>query len=155
MRRDEAQRERRRLYVAGSLSTAGLAVGTAADAAAQRTALELGTAAVEDADAFAAAGSGGGASLKSTAVAFTDGDTVRRVTVTDAEVAATDKILVAIRRPDLADDSADAGHIYLANVVLVGTGSFDVVVACCDRGFCDTTEQPPSETVQLVWMRAA
>lgn len=52
MRRDEAQRERRRLYVAGSLSTAGLAVGTAADAAAQRTLLELGTAAVEDAADF-------------------------------------------------------------------------------------------------------
>ena len=56
MRRDEAQRERRRLYVAGSLSTAGLVVGTAADAAAQRAALGLGTAAVEDSDAFAALG---------------------------------------------------------------------------------------------------
>ena len=42
--------------IAGAAVTAaGAAVATAADAAAQRTALGLGTAAVEDADAFAAA----------------------------------------------------------------------------------------------------
>lgn len=93
--------------------------------------------------------------LNSTSVAFTDGDTVRRVTVTDASVGATDKVLVTIRRPDIADDSEDAGHIYTANVVLVAAGSFDVVVACCDRGFGDTTEQPPNETIQLAWTRAA
>lgn len=93
--------------------------------------------------------------INSTSVAFTDGDTVRRVTVTDASVGATDKVIVTIRRPDITDDSADAGHIYLANVVKVAAGSFDVVVACCDRGFGDTTEQPPNETIQLVWTRAA
>jgi len=93
-------------------------------------------------------------SLTSTSVAFTDGDTVRRVTVTDAAVGATDKIVASIRRPDIADDSADAGHVYVANVVRVDAGSFDVVVACFDRGFGDTTEQPPNETVQLIWSRS-
>lgn len=93
--------------------------------------------------------------LNSTSVAFTDGDTVRRVTVTDASVGATDKILCSLRRPDSADDSADAGHLYFVNVVNVAAGSFDVVVVCCDRGMGDTTEQPPNETIQLVWTRAA
>lgn len=92
--------------------------------------------------------------LGATAVAFTDGDTVRRVTVTDASITATDKILVSVRRPDLADDSADSGHIYIANVVLVASGSFDVVIACYDRGFDDATETPPNETIQLIWSRA-
>lgn len=95
------------------------------------------------------------AALSSTAIAFTDGDTIRRVTVTDASVAATDKILVAIRRPDIATDADDGGYLYVANVVLVAAGSFDVVVSCCTRGFTDATESPPSETIQLIWSRAA
>lgn len=102
----------------------------------------------------AANGSSSGVTYYSTSVAFTDGDTVRRVTVSDAAITSSDKIIATIRRPDIADDSADAGHIYLVNVVLVQDGSFDAVVACCDRGFGDTTEQPPNETVQLVWSRA-
>ena len=103
----------------------------------------------------AANGSSSGLTFYSTSVAFTDGNTVRRVTVSNAAIGATDKILVTIRRPDLADDSEDAGHIYTVNVVRVAAGSFDAVVTCCDRGFGDTTEQPPNETIQLVWTRAA
>lgn len=55
MRRDEAQQERRRLYMAGRITAAGADVVSAADAAAQRTVLGLDTAAVENSDAFAAA----------------------------------------------------------------------------------------------------
>lgn len=188
--RDKAVRLNRMLRV--SVTPAGQNVIEAADAAAQRDALELGTAATESDAAFAAAvhthaasdvtsgtmatarlGSGtansstflrgdqswasptASVALNSTSVAFTDGDTIRRVTVTDASVGATDKILCSLRRPDTTDDSEDAGHLYFVNVVRVAAGSFDAVVVCCDRGMGDTTEQPPSETIQLVWTRAA
>ena len=84
-------------------------------------------------------------------VAFTDGDTVRRVTITDTAIVSTSKIIVSIQRPNLATDADDGGYLYVANVVNVGTGTADVVVACCDRGFGDTTEQPPNETISLVY----
>jgi hypothetical protein len=88
-------------------------------------------------------------------VPFTDGDTARRVTVTDAAVGATDKIICSVRRPDSADDSADAGYVYLANVVRIAAGAFDVLLACLDLSGGDPTERPPNETVVLEYQRAA
>ena len=84
-------------------------------------------------------------------IAFTDGDTFRRVTITDARVLATSNIVCTIRRPNSTDDSADRGYLYVANVVEVVAGAFDVLVACLDWGFDDPTENPPNETVTLCY----
>jgi hypothetical protein len=101
----------------------------------------------------AAAGNHG--HVASTSVAFTDGDTLRRVTVSDAAVAASSKIIATVRRPDTANDSADSGYLYLPNVVRVATGAFDVLIACLDWGFDDPTLNPPNETVTLCYQVAA
>lgn len=84
-------------------------------------------------------------------IPFVDGDTMRRVTIPDANVLATSKITGSIRRPDTADDSADSGYIYSANIVKVAAGSFDVLVTATAWGFDDPTLKPPNETVQFVY----
>jgi hypothetical protein len=84
-------------------------------------------------------------------IAFTDGDTLRRVTITDTNVLSTSNIVCTIRRPNSTDDSADRGYLYVANVVEVVVGAFDVLVACLDWGFDDPTENPPNETVTLCY----
>lgn len=84
-------------------------------------------------------------------IAFTDGDTLRRVTITDANVLSTSNIVCTIRRPNSTDDSADQGYLYIANVVEVVVGAFDVLVACLDWGFDDPTQKPPNETVTLCY----
>jgi hypothetical protein len=89
---------------------------------------------------------------RTASIAFTDGDTLRRVTITDADVVATSRIIHNIRRPDSADDSADAGYLYIANVVEVQSGSFDVLIAALDWGFGDPVENPPNETVQFQYV---
>jgi len=90
--------------------------------------------------------------LVSTAsIAFTDGDTYRRVTITDANVASTSNIVCSIRRPDTATDSVDIGLIYIATVLNVAAGSFDVGVACLDWGFDDPTLSAVNETVTLCY----
>ena len=101
------------------------------------------------------AAGGGAASISSVAIDFTNGDTLRRVTVTDAAVSATSKIIGTIRRPDTTDDSADRGYIYLVNVVRVATGAFDVLLSCLGWGFDDPTANPPNETVQFYYQIAA
>jgi hypothetical protein len=65
---------------------------------------------------------GAAATCYSATIAFTDGDTVRRVTIANGVVTATSKIVGTIRRPDTSVDSADIGYLYHANIVLVGTG---------------------------------
>jgi len=93
----------------------------------------------------------GGASLSTANIAFTDGDTVRRVTITDAGVSATSKILCSVRRPDTTDASADSGFFYLANVVRIGTGEFDVLVMVLDVDGDGCTQNPPNETIVLTY----
>lgn len=94
---------------------------------------------------------GGGVTVYSQTIAFTDGDTYRRTTVTNASVSATSKLMCQIERPDTADDSADLGYIYVSNICRVGAGSFDVSVACLGWGFDDPTQRPPNETITLFY----
>jgi hypothetical protein len=91
--------------------------------------------------------------ISSTTVAFTDGDTTRRSTVTDAAVSASSKIILTVRRPDTAA-TADRGYLYMANVVTVGTGSFDVLILALDESGGDCTELPPNETITLYYQVA-
>lgn len=79
-------------------------------------------------------------------VAFTDGDTLKRVTVTDAAVVPASKIVGTIRRPNVSE-ADDRGYIYTHNIVNIGTGSFDVLIACLGWGFDDPTQLPPNETI--------
>lgn len=87
-------------------------------------------------------------------LAFTDGDCLKRVTIADAAIGATDKIVVTVRRPNINDED-DTGYFYVANVVKVAAGSFDILVGCYGPGMDDTTELPPNETIQLYYLRAA
>jgi hypothetical protein len=81
-------------------------------------------------------------------IPFTDGDTMHRVTITDANVNAGSRIVASITRPN-TDDSQDPGYLYIANIVQVAAGSFDVLISCLDWGFDDPVENPPNETVTL------
>lgn len=85
-------------------------------------------------------------------IAFTDGDTYRRVTITDANVLSTSNIVCSVRRPNTTDDSADIGLIYIASVLLVSNGSFDVGIAALGWGFDDPVESGlVNETVTLCY----
>lgn len=99
----------------------------------------------------AAGGASSGSLISSADIAFTDGDTSRRVTITDSTISATDNIICSVRRPDTVDDSADRGYIYVANVVEVNNGSFDVLISATAWGFEDPTQNPPNETVKLLY----
>jgi len=89
--------------------------------------------------------------LNSFTVDFTDGDTLRRVTVTDANVKSTSHIFHSISRPNVAD-SADPGFLYILNIVNVQNGSFDALIACLDWGFGDPVETPPNETITVTYL---
>jgi hypothetical protein len=90
----------------------------------------------------------GTASVTQATVAFTDGDTRKRVTITDAAVTATSKIVMSIVRANFDDTDAAANFTYRAEVVKRSTGSFDVVVFCDSFGD-DATELVPNETINL------
>jgi hypothetical protein len=95
-----------------------------------------------------AAGGSAPAAIYAATLDFSNGDTLKRFTITNPDVAATSKIVGTIRRPDTADDSADFGYLFIANVVKVATGSFDLLVAATDGGIGDVTEIPPLGTVE-------
>jgi hypothetical protein len=92
-----------------------------------------------------------GGTINAASIAFTDGDTVRRVTITNATVITTSKLVCSIRRPDTLNDSEDPGYIYIVNVCEILNGSFDVIVACLDWGLDDATAYPPNETITLYY----
>ncbi len=94
---------------------------------------------------------GASATFYSASIAFTDGDTMRRVTITNGSVGATSKIVGTVRRPNSADDSADAGYTYIANVVKVASGSFDVVIVALRWDASDAPELPPNETIEFIY----
>lgn len=87
-------------------------------------------------------------------IPFTDGDTMRRVTISDAAVTAASKIIGTIRRPDTTDDSADRGYLYIANVVECVSGAFDLLISALGWGFDDPTANPPNETVKFLYQVA-
>src|SRR6185437_14624248 len=82
---------------------------------------------------------------------FTNGDTLKRFTVSDAAAGTSSHILAMIERPNTATDSADRGYIYQVNVVNRAAGSFDVLVNVLGWGFDDPDLNPPDETVTLVY----
>lgn len=86
------------------------------------------------------------------AIAFTDGDTARRVTVTNSLVSATSRILATVRRPDSANDSADLGYLYTVAIVRQFAGGFDAFITARDFGGDDCSALPPNETITLNYM---
>lgn len=90
--------------------------------------------------------------ISMSSIPFTDGDTYRRVTITDSSVLSTSNIVCTVRRPDSASDSLDYGYIYTVNIYRVGTGSFDVGILCTGWGNDDVSLLPPNETVSLCYM---
>jgi hypothetical protein len=86
------------------------------------------------------------------AIAFTDGDTARRVTIANSLVSATSRILATVRRPDTADDSADRGYLYTVAIVRQFAGGFDAFVMARDFGGDDCSQLPPNETITLNYM---
>lgn len=114
-------------------------------------ALDTGAVSFWDGAAWQSVGGGGGSvTLSTVSIAFTDGDTARRTTVTDASVTSTSTILLSIMRPTTAD-SADPGFLYTANVISRGAGTFDVLVNCLDLSGEDPSSSPPNETITLVY----
>ncbi len=93
---------------------------------------------------------GGSVAISSVSVAFTDGDTARRVTIADAAVSATSAILLSITRPTVTAED-DRGFLYTANVVSRGAGTFDVFLICSDISGNDPVESPPNETITLYY----
>jgi hypothetical protein len=91
---------------------------------------------------------GGGVTISTVAIAFTDGDSLRRVTVTDASVSTSSKILGTVRRPTTANDAEDRGYLYIANVVRLAAGAFDLLVVCLGWGL-DNAIVTPNETINF------
>lgn len=82
---------------------------------------------------------------------FTDGDTLKRFTITDANVSTTAQpMLQSVRRQTIADVD-DPGWIYTANVVGIRNGSFDVLVNALMGDAPAGPGEFPNETASLVY----
>lgn len=79
---------------------------------------------------------------------FSDGDTLKRFTITNSAVLSTSRITGTIRRPNIADVD-DPGYLYIANIVSIIAGSFDVLVAATGAGLDDVTLSPPLGSVEF------
>ena len=144
----------------GDVTTAGKALLDDADATAQRTTLGLGTAATQSSGAFAAAShthipadiiglvspASGSAS-----VAFTNGDTIQRVTIADAAVSGTSKIVGAVIRATVAE-ADDPGWVFTPTIVSRGAGTFDVTVKATDFGGGEPPPDMVNETVTYAYL---
>lgn len=135
--------------VANKIAVPGIRIGTSATAGQVLTADASGYGTWQASTGGGSSGPSYGTYWKAANIPFTDGDTVRRVTITDAEVGLTSKINGSIRRPNVASDSADYGYLYTANVVNVGVGSFDILIVVTDGNEEPLT--PPNEVVQFVY----
>ncbi len=87
-------------------------------------------------------------------LSFADGDTFKRFTVTDANVAADSIVSVAIRRADV-EAVDDYGWVFVPNVVKVAAGSFDVNVAVFAENEPPLAAEFPNETVTLAYVLGA
>ena len=94
----------------------------------------------------------GSVSLSTASIPFTDGDLLKRVNIVDAGVGLTTVILCSIQRPTTTELN-DNGYMYIATVVNRAVGSFDVVVTCFNSAGEDCTDNPPNETVTLVYLK--
>lgn len=92
-----------------------------------------------------------GATPGSAIVAFT-GDTVYRVTISDALATVSSRIQVTVCKPTTAEVD-DVGWLYNAQVVSMGAGSFDVVVVAFDSDGTDTgVLYGPVETITIFYL---
>ena len=86
----------------------------------------------------------------SSPIDFTDGDTFKRVTITDAQIVGSSQPNVSIRKIPPADQD-DAGWTYIANVVDVATGSFTVQVTALSADNPQAPDEYPNESIILVY----
>lgn len=88
--------------------------------------------------------------LKTYSLDFTNGFTLQRFTIADADVKAASDIQVSITKRNITD-LADVSYVYVANVVTTINGSFDVLVAAISPDPLLPVPQMPNEIVQLVY----
>lgn len=92
---------------------------------------------------------GGGAAAEAVLCCLTDG--LSRFTITDGTVTSSSKVMITIRRPDV-EDVADHGWLFIANVVKVGTGSFDVLIQVLGQGGEELIADPPTGSFSIYYM---
>lgn len=84
-------------------------------------------------------------------IAFTDSDTARRVTISNASVLSTSRIVGQIIRPTTSD-LVDPGYIYVHSIISVTNGSFDVLIAATALGDSYIDQNPPNETITFSYL---
>lgn len=85
------------------------------------------------------------AKIRSVAISFTDGGLLKRVTITDADVTASNLVWGSITRN--VTETTDTGFLYIANVASQTAGSFEIIVFVY-TGLPGTVPDPlPNETV--------
>lgn len=99
-----------------------------------------------------AGGGGGSATISTATVTMDGGDIWRRQNVVDASATTTSKIVLCVQTPAYADDDADPGWAYTAQVVNRSTGSFDVVVWRTPVWGALDDGEPPDATVTLNYL---
>lgn len=88
---------------------------------------------------------------KTVSLDFTDGDTFKRVTITDPDVGPADYPFCQIDKRSV-EDVDDAGWFYGVNVAKVNAGSFDVNVAASSWNEDPQADEYPNEVVTLVYI---
>lgn len=71
--------------------------------------------------------------IYSVSIAFTDGDTWRRVSISNAEVSSASLIIGTVTRPTTTTDN-DIGLTYSWSVASLGSGTFDLDIAAIGWG---------------------
>ena len=82
-------------------------------------------------------------------ISFPANESVKRITITDSNVATTSKIIFSVRRADVLEVS-DPGWIYVANIVTQSNGSFDVMIVAFELDG-PTYYAVPNETLTLYY----
>lgn len=82
---------------------------------------------------------------------FTDGDTLKRFTITDVQIEATSQLHLGIDRQQVADVD-DPGWIFVPNVLQVRAGGFDVLVAALSGDAIAAANEFPNEIVTLTYL---